>query len=75
MDRLCCPYCGELIGVYEPALVIDEDGNHLTGSMLTLRSELMTPEAAWFMSGAITTSEATLGPGEPPSRLPACAGR
>jgi hypothetical protein len=43
MDRLCCPYCGELIGVYEPALVIDEDANHLTGSMLTLRSELMTP--------------------------------
>lgn len=43
MDRLCCPYCGELIGVYEPALVIDEDANHPTGSMLTLRFELMTP--------------------------------
>jgi hypothetical protein len=43
MDRLCCPYCGEVIGVYEPARVILDDGSELPGSLLTLRSELHTP--------------------------------
>jgi hypothetical protein len=43
MDRLCCPYCGDVIGVYEPARVIFGDGSELQGSLLTLRSELDTP--------------------------------
>jgi hypothetical protein len=43
MDRLCCPYCGDVIGVYEPARVIFDDGSELQGSLLTLRSELDTP--------------------------------
>jgi hypothetical protein len=35
--------CGEVIGVYEPARVIFDDGSELPGSLLTLRSELETP--------------------------------
>jgi hypothetical protein len=43
MDRLCCPYCGDVIGVYEPARVILDDGSDLTGSLLTLHLELQSP--------------------------------
>ena len=43
MERLCCPYCREAIGVYEPTRVILDDGTELRGSRLTLRSELETP--------------------------------
>jgi hypothetical protein len=45
MERQWCPYCGEVIGVYEPARVVLEDGNHVPGSLLTLRPELQTPGA------------------------------
>jgi hypothetical protein len=43
MDRLHCPYCGDVIGVYEPARVILDDGSDRPGSLLTLRFELQTP--------------------------------
>jgi hypothetical protein len=43
MDRLCCPWCGDVIGVYEPMRVSLGDGIELTGSSLTLRSKLETP--------------------------------
>jgi hypothetical protein len=43
MERLWCPCCGEVIGVYEPARVILGDGTELKGSPLTLRSECQTP--------------------------------
>lgn len=43
MDRLCCARCGDVIGVYEPARVILDDGSELPGSLLTLRSELAAP--------------------------------
>ncbi len=74
MDRLCRPYCGELIGVYEPALVIDEDGNHLRGSMLTLRPELVTPGSSVVHERCYR--DLGTRPAEGVSRLtPACAGR
>jgi hypothetical protein len=43
MDRPRCTYCGEVIGVYEPARVILEDGSDLPGSLLSLRLDLQTP--------------------------------
>ena len=43
MDRLCCAYCRDVIGVYEPTRVILDDGTELRGSRLTLRSELERP--------------------------------
>lgn len=43
MEVLPCAHCGEVIGVYEPAWVILDDGTELRGSRLTLASELETP--------------------------------
>jgi hypothetical protein len=43
MDRWYCSHCGDLIGVYEPARVILEDGSDLKGSVLTLGFELQPP--------------------------------
>ena len=42
---LCWARCGDVIGVYEPARVIFDDGSELPGSLLTLHSELETPES------------------------------
>lgn len=38
MDVLRCARCGEVIGVYEPARLVLDDGTELQGSPLTLRS-------------------------------------
>ena len=48
MDRLRCPYCGDVIGVYEPARVVLDEGSELAGSLLTLRSELQTSGSVMF---------------------------
>jgi hypothetical protein len=38
MDAVRCARCGEVIGTYEPALLMLEDGAEVHGSLLTLRS-------------------------------------
>ncbi len=43
MEALRCTHCGDVIGVYEPAWVILEDGTELRGSRLTLSLELEMP--------------------------------
>jgi len=43
MERVRCTYCGEIIGVYEPAHVTLGDARELSGSLLTLRPEIEQP--------------------------------
>jgi hypothetical protein len=43
MEVLRCAHCRDVIGVYEPAWVILDDGRELRGSWLTLGAELETP--------------------------------
>ncbi len=43
MDHPRCARCQDIIGVYEPMMVILRDGNECAGSRLTLESELNEP--------------------------------
>jgi len=43
MDRPRCARCQDIIGVYEPMVVILPDGSKRAGSHLTLKSELNEP--------------------------------
>jgi len=43
MARLRCARCNEVIGVYEPMVVISPEGRRSVGGQLTLRSELAEP--------------------------------
>ncbi len=45
VERLCCAFCGDVIGVYEPMLAILPDGSAHAGSRLTLCSELEHPNS------------------------------
>jgi hypothetical protein len=45
VDVVTCVCCGEIVGVYEPACVIEEDGRVRQGSRLTLGAELERPGA------------------------------
>ena len=45
MDVVSCSFCGEIVGVYEPACLIDADGRVREGSRLTLSAELERPGA------------------------------
>jgi hypothetical protein len=45
MDRLHCPCCREVIGVYEPMWVILRDGSEHAGSCLSLALELREQES------------------------------
>lgn len=40
MDELQCPWCQDLIGMYEPMVVITSAGEVLRGSRLTLEAAL-----------------------------------
>jgi hypothetical protein len=48
VEWLRCVQCGDLIGVYEPLLLVLHDGSHLTGSRLTLSAELAQPAVLAF---------------------------
>jgi hypothetical protein len=43
MERLCCAYCGEIMGVYEPIRVLLPDASERHGSLLKLEVELQVP--------------------------------
>jgi len=45
MDRLRCARCQDIIGVYEPIMVILRDGSKRAGSPLTLNSELQDTQS------------------------------
>jgi hypothetical protein len=45
MARPCCDRCQDVIGVYEPVVVILPDGSERSGSWLTLGSALADPES------------------------------
>jgi hypothetical protein len=42
-DRPRCLYCGDIVGVYEPARLLLSDGTEHHGSALTLAEELGMP--------------------------------
>jgi hypothetical protein len=42
-DRPRCVHCGEIVGVYEPARVLQTDGTEQHGSRPTLGEALGTP--------------------------------
>ena len=43
MDHPRCAHCQDIIGVYEPMMVVLRDGSERAGSRLTLKSELNEP--------------------------------
>jgi hypothetical protein len=45
MEPLHCAACGDVIGAYEPTLVVLPDGSERAGSPLTLHSELKHPQS------------------------------
>ncbi len=45
MEHLRCASCGNVIGVYEPMLVMLPDGSEHVGTRLTLDSELEHPQS------------------------------
>lgn len=45
MDRLRRASCGEVIGVYEPMVVLLGDGSEREGSPLSLKAELSDPRS------------------------------
>jgi hypothetical protein len=48
MDRPRCDHCQDVIGVYEPVVVILPDGSERSGSQLTLSSAVADPESRAF---------------------------
>ncbi|MGZ4183580.1 MAG: hypothetical protein ACXVUL_23195 [Solirubrobacteraceae bacterium] len=51
MDVVRCAFCGDIVGVYEPACLIEEDGRVREGSRLTLGAELERPGVVVLHAG------------------------
>lgn len=71
VDVVRCAFCGEIVGVYEPACLIEADGRVREGSRLTLRAELERPGAVVLHAGCFSARrerEQDGGGHSPPAR-------
>jgi hypothetical protein len=53
--RPCCPLCGDVVGVYEPAVALTTAGTTHHTSLLALDREI--PLAAIYHRGCFTTDD------------------